>query len=120
MAGFAIVEWSARKTETKAYIQTIEVVPEFRRRGVGRELLNRAEESARLAGAASIWLHVDAENAGAILLYETQGYSCQGRKEDFYPLGRAGLIYMKRLTADSRLTTASHELEHGGRARNSV
>ena len=50
MAGFAIVEWSARKTETKAYIQTIEVVPEFRRRGVGRELLNRAEESARLAG----------------------------------------------------------------------
>ena len=97
MAGFAIVEWSARKGESRAYIQTIEVAPEARRGGVGRELLNRIEGSAREAGVGSIWLHVEADNAGAIRLYEAHGYRCQGRKENFYPLGQAALVYMKEL-----------------------
>jgi ribosomal protein S18 acetylase RimI-like enzyme len=101
MAGFAIVEWTERKTGVTAYIQTIEVAPEARRRGVGRELMGRIESSANLAGAASIWLHVEAENAGAIRLYEAQGYCCQGRQERFYPLGEAALIYVKRLDSGS-------------------
>jgi ribosomal protein S18 acetylase RimI-like enzyme len=101
MAGFAIVEWTVRKRETTAYVQTIEVAPEFRRRGLGLGLLSRVEESAKLAGAASIWLHVEAENIGAIQLYEALGYGCRGRKDNFYPLGRAGLIYMKRLDSVS-------------------
>ena len=57
-----------------AYIQTLEVLPERRGRGVGGELLRRIEGSARAAGAQSIWLHVDAENAAAIRLYERHGY----------------------------------------------
>jgi len=97
MAGFAIVGWSERGGESRAYIQTIEVAPEARRRGVGRELMRHIEESAQDAGGRSIWLHVEAGNAGAIKLYETQGYSCQGRKENFYPLGHAALIYSKKL-----------------------
>jgi ribosomal-protein-alanine N-acetyltransferase len=101
MVGFAIVEWRARKGESRAYIQTIEVAPEARRQGIGLELLSRIECSARDAGAALIWLHVDAENAGAIRLYEVQGYCCEGRKEDFYPMGQAALIYMKRLNSVS-------------------
>jgi len=100
IAGFAIVEWSVRKDESRAYIQTIEVAPEARRRSVARELLGHIEGSARDAGAASIWLHVDARNASAIRLYEAQGYRCQGRKENFYPQGRSGLLYMKCLDAD--------------------
>ena len=95
LRGFAIVEWSERKSGINAYIQTIEVVPTERGRGVGRELLGRIEGSARAAKAAAIWLHVEAENAKAIRLYEAQGYRCQGRKENYYPLGRAALIYMK-------------------------
>jgi ribosomal-protein-alanine N-acetyltransferase len=97
MAGFAIVEWGARKGESRAYIQTIEVAQDARRRGIGKGLLNRIEGSARDAGAGSIWLHVEAENASAIRLYEAQGYRCQGRKENFYPLGQAALVYMKEL-----------------------
>jgi len=112
MAGFAIVEWSERKGESRAYIQTIEVAPEARRRGVGRELLDRIEGSAREAGAGSIWLHVETENAGAIRLYEAQGYRCQGRKENFYPLGQAALIYMKqvdKVNADSTLASTADQ-----------
>jgi len=119
MAGFAIVEWSARKGETTAYVQTIEVAPAARRRGIARELLSRAEESARLVGARSIWLHVEAENAGAIRLYEAQGYRCRGRKENFYPLGQAALVYMKRIdseSADGISASARRDVNVGDRA----
>ncbi|MGA3372797.1 MAG: N-acetyltransferase [Terracidiphilus sp.] len=99
MAGFAIVEWTERRSGVAAYIQTIEVVPEGRGRGVGWELLGRIEGSARAAGAELIWLHVEAGNAAAIRLYEERGYLCEGRRENFYPEGRAALIYQKRLNS---------------------
>ena len=51
--GFAIVEWNHEPDEMTAYIQTIEVAPEMRGHGVGRELLGRTESSARLAGAGA-------------------------------------------------------------------
>lgn len=104
MIGFAIVEWTKRQTGITSYIQTIEVVPEGRRRGVGSELLDRIDGSARDAGAASIWLHVEAENTGASRLYEAKGYNCEGRQERFYPQGRAALIYVKRLDSKSAAT----------------
>jgi ribosomal-protein-alanine N-acetyltransferase len=97
MAGFAIAGWTPRKQGTEAYIETIEVAPEQRGRGIGRALLGRIERSAREAGAELIWLHVEAGNWSAIRLYEAQGYRCEGREEHFYPLGRTGLVYAKRL-----------------------
>ena len=98
LTGFAIVVWAQRKTEIKAYIQTIEVAPDARRSGIGRELLQRIEASVRTAGAALIWLHVEAANAAAIHLYEELGYRCQGRCENYYPEGRAALLYAKPLS----------------------
>lgn len=98
LTGFAIVVWAQRKSEITAYIQTIEVAPETRRGGVGRELLRRLEASVQTAGAALIWLHVEATNAAALHLYEAQGYRCQGRRENYYPEGRAALIFAKPLS----------------------
>jgi len=97
MAGFAIVQWGREEDEWTAYLQTIEVLPEVRGRGVGAELLLRSEESARAAGAERIWLHVDEENAEAIRLYGRCGYIFEGRQEDYYQRGRAALIGGKRL-----------------------
>jgi ribosomal protein S18 acetylase RimI-like enzyme len=73
----------------------------MRGRGVGRELLGRIESSARRAGAGLIWLHVEETNAAALRLYEAQGYRCEGRQENYYPQGRAALIYLKRLDAEA-------------------
>jgi ribosomal protein S18 acetylase RimI-like enzyme len=98
MGGFAIVEWSGEASFITAYIQTIEVAPAKRRLGVGAELMRRVEQSARMAGADAIWLHVDAENAAAIRLYETHGYRREGREANYYPRGRAALIYAKTLS----------------------
>ena len=97
MAGFAIVEWAEEAGRLIAYIQTIEVAPEQIRHGIGGELLRRMEGSARLAGAQAIWLHVDAANAGAIHLYEANGYRGEGRIENYYARDRAALIYAKPL-----------------------
>ena len=97
MAGFAIVEWGDGKDGPIAYIQTIEVLPALRGRGVGGELLHNLESSARAAGANAISLHVDAENISAIRLYEARGYRCEGREENYYPQNRPALVYFKTL-----------------------
>ena len=97
MAGFSIVQWAEEAGRVIAYIQTIEVAPEQLRQGIGNELLRRIEASARAAGAQTIWLHVDAANAGAIGLYEANGYRSEGREENYYARDRAALIYAKPL-----------------------
>jgi len=96
MAGFAIVEWTD-PPDAVAYIQTIEVAPQKRRLGIAGELLRLVEQSAGAARATAIWLHVDAENAAAIRLYEAHGYECTGRQSNYYARGRAALIYAKPL-----------------------
>jgi ribosomal-protein-alanine N-acetyltransferase len=100
MAGFAIIEWTREDGGTIAYIQTLEVMPDRRAQGVGGELLRRVEGSARAVGAEGIWLHVDAENAEAIRLYEANGYVCEGKEENFYARRRAALVYAKPLGAE--------------------
>lgn len=97
MCGFAIVEWTREDEGIVAYVQTIEVLPEYRGRGAGRELLKLLDSSARTAGAYLIWLHVDVNNAAAIRLYTAHGYAREGRRENFYGAGGAAFLYAKAL-----------------------
>ena len=100
MMGFGIVEWTRERGGLIAYIQTIEVAPERRGRGIGGELLQRMEDSAGDAGARVIGLHVDATNGDAIRLYNAHGYACEGRSEDYYAKGRPGLMFAKALEVE--------------------
>jgi ribosomal protein S18 acetylase RimI-like enzyme len=97
MAGFAIVEWTRQTVQRTAYIQTLEVAPDDRGQGIAGELLRRIDGSARAVGALAIQLHVDAENAVAIRLYQTLGFLLQGREENYYALDRAALFFAKPL-----------------------
>jgi ribosomal-protein-alanine N-acetyltransferase len=99
LCGFAIVEWLRELGGVIGYIQTIEVSPDQRRRGIASELIRRVEASAMTAAAESIRLHVDEVNAAAIHLYESHGYSREGREEDYYPSGHAAWMYAKQLVA---------------------
>lgn len=99
LAGFAIIEWSTDSDDRAAYIQTLEVTPRYRGRGIGSELLHRIESSASAAGAAHVWLHVDTENSAAIRLYESQAYLRRGREEHYYARNRAAFIYSKALNS---------------------
>lgn len=96
IAGFAVVEWTSDLNRS-AYIQTIEILAEFRRVGTAGELMMRLEQSAIDAGAGLIWLHVDTENQAAIRLYEKAGFVLHGREENYYPRGRDALVYRKHL-----------------------
>lgn len=97
MRGFGIVDWLPDADGVISYIQTIEVLPEARRMGIGRGLMDRMEESAITANSASIWLHVDARNQSAIRLYEGRGYRYQGSEKGYYGVGRPALVFAKQV-----------------------
>jgi ribosomal protein S18 acetylase RimI-like enzyme len=97
MTGFAIVEWTQQISGIIAYIATIEVLPEFRNRGIGAELLRRIEGSANAEQAIAIRLHVETDNARAIRLYERLGYQPSGRADHYYARNRPAAIYAKSL-----------------------
>ena len=101
MAGFAIVDWTRELTRESgqaiAYIQTVEVTPTHRNRGIANELLRRIESSAGAAGATALWLHVAEQNAAAIRLYQAHSYLPQGREENYYAAGIPALIFAKTL-----------------------
>ncbi len=99
MFGFAIVDWTTEALQTSAYIQTLEVSPAHRRRGIATELLRRIETSASAAGASTIGLHVAESNASAIHLYREHGYLLQGTEENYYAPGLHALIYAKPLVS---------------------
>ena len=105
MAGFAVADWARGKKETVAYLQTIEVVPPRRGRGVASELLRRIEGAALAAGASALWLHVDAKNANAIRLYEKHGYAFHGERDHYYGPDRGALIYRKALQEEDASRT---------------
>jgi GNAT superfamily N-acetyltransferase len=57
------------------------VVPEARRQGVGRALMERAREFGQASGASRLELSTAQDNLGAQALYESLGYV---RDEAFY------------------------------------
>ena len=104
MVAFAIVGWGTNSRQGGGYLQTVEVLSDYRGRGVAAKLIALAETSARLANAQEMWLHVDVENDAAIRLYEKCGYRRRGRKEHFYARGRSALVYGKPLESAKELS----------------
>lgn len=80
LAGFVVV-WMILD---EAHIATIAVHPEFRRRGIGRELLAAGMKKAIQHGAASAALEVRAGNLSAQSLYREFGFDVVGRRRGYY------------------------------------
>jgi putative acetyltransferase len=59
----------------------------YRRRGIGRALLEHAIEWAKGIGITRIELYVFADNAPAIALYEALGFVHEGRRRHFVRFG---------------------------------
>lgn len=79
-AGFALYRVAADEAE----LLTVSVVPEARRAGLGRALLDACEAGARQAGARRMFLEVGAGNAPARALYDGAGYREVGRRRGYY------------------------------------
>ena len=63
------------------------VAAEYRRRGVGRALLEQAVEWARSSGVHKLELHVFPHNEPAIALYELFGFEREGYRKAHYRRG---------------------------------
>jgi [ribosomal protein S18]-alanine N-acetyltransferase len=98
MVGFVITHIEQVASELRAYVVTLDVATEYRRKGLARRLMKEAEERAIAAGVRWMQLHVFTGNAGAIQFYEELGYERIRTRRRFY--GAPGLdafVYGKEL-----------------------
>ena len=91
--GFAVVQRSSLALNLTKLV----VMPAKRRMGVGRALLDAVVGLARQGRAQVCTLHVDESNEAAKRLYEATGFVVQGRREDYYRVGRSALFMEMKL-----------------------
>ena len=97
LAGFAIMEFLA----VHAHLNLFAVRPGYQRQGIGSQLLDWLEASARTAGIFTVNLELRAANDGARLFYEKLGYRVTGQKERYYD-GREDAL---RMSHDLKVTS---------------
>ncbi|MGH2427859.1 MAG: ribosomal protein S18-alanine N-acetyltransferase [Candidatus Limnocylindria bacterium] len=68
----------------EAHITTFSVHPDWRRQGVGRQLLLNLAELSYALGAARMTLEVRAGNTAAQALYRDFGFVVAGRRPNYY------------------------------------
>lgn len=78
--GFLVARAAADELE----ILNLGVLPEVRRQGMGRLLLEAALHWGRASGAARAFLEVRESNEPARLFYEAQGFTVGGRRPLYY------------------------------------
>ena len=83
-AGFALY----RTISDEAELLLLAVSPEFRRRGIGKMLLDQFLDAARDSGAGRVHLEVREGNP-AVIMYRLAGFSLVGRRHKYYH-GRTG------------------------------
>jgi GNAT superfamily N-acetyltransferase len=81
------------------FVELLFVPESVRGRGVGKDLLSRAEREAVTRGCHSAWL--DTFEFQARGFYERLGYTCFGELAD-YPAGSARYFLKKALTSTAR------------------
>jgi ribosomal protein S18 acetylase RimI-like enzyme len=77
------------KTHHKAYVYGTYVLPEYRRRGAGRALMEAVITKAQELGLRQIQLSVTQANRAAVLLYESCGFERYGLECDAFKIGDA-------------------------------
>lgn len=96
LVGFSVV----MSVIDEAHLLNIGVCQRYQGQGYGARLLRRAMESARLGGAAKLFLEVRPSNAQAVALYRHFGFRQIGLRKGYYPAetGREdALIFDKEL-----------------------
>ncbi len=86
----------SQAVEGEADVMNIAVHPDYRRRGIARELVNRLVAALGELGNYSLALEVRQSNAPAIALYEALGFHQVGVRPNYYRNPKEnGLIYKK-------------------------
>ncbi len=75
-------------------ITNVVVAEKFRRRGIGRALMEYMLKEAKLLGMESATLEVRVSNTPAIRLYESLGFKGEGIRPNFYEKPREDALIM--------------------------
>ena len=89
-----------RKLMKAARIESLAVHPDYRGRGLGVQLIQRAEAEVANRGLQQLNLEVAVDNEEAIRLYERAGFAVFDRVPGFYEDGRDALRMTKHLPAE--------------------
>jgi [ribosomal protein S18]-alanine N-acetyltransferase len=76
-------------------ILNVAIHPDWRRRGIGRGLVETVLDEAREEGAARVTLEVRRYNNPAIALYERLGFRRVGERRNYYGAGEDALLMEK-------------------------
>jgi ribosomal-protein-alanine N-acetyltransferase len=94
LIGFII--YSTDKTAQTANIVTLDIHPDFRRKGLATKLLDTAESQLDKIRTKTITLQVSVNNMPAQNFYKAKGYEIQSVINDYYPSEDA-YVMAKRL-----------------------
>jgi ribosomal protein S18 acetylase RimI-like enzyme len=95
IVGFLIA--NRHPSQRLGHIITIDVVKAWRRRGVGKALMDAAEEWARQQGLQAIALETAEDNLAAQRFYAGRGYKKYEKLNGYYADGTAAWIMIKWL-----------------------
>lgn len=91
IAGFAEFRFDGEQL----YLGNVGVHPDFRRKGIARDLLTKTISDYCEKGAKSCFLHVRKSNSAAIGLYESLGFSVVREIQNYYPKNESALAMIK-------------------------
>lgn len=76
-------------------IFNVAVLPEYRRKGLGKKLIEKFIEAVREKETEVIFLEVRTSNLGAISLYESAGFVFCGIRKDYYDDPKENALLMR-------------------------
>jgi ribosomal-protein-alanine N-acetyltransferase len=92
IVGYCVVLLAA----DEAQVHNLAVEPEWRRRGLGRRLLESGLRAAAREGAEKAFLEVRVSNREAIALYRSVGFEPLGERRDYYDDPREDALLLRR------------------------
>jgi tRNA threonylcarbamoyl adenosine modification protein YeaZ/ribosomal-protein-alanine acetyltransferase len=93
--GFVQFQWVAGEAE----INTICVLPNFRRQHFGRDLLEGLLAYFKTCNTAKVFLEVSAGNDAAVALYKNLGFQRSGLRKSYYADGADAITMVKELAS---------------------
>jgi len=96
VAGFIISQVEVENQTLYGHIITVNVAPNYRRKGIASKMLKETEAILKGKGVTECHLEVREDNAAALTLYQKSGYQRIGRLEKYYH-DKHGLYLKKSL-----------------------
>jgi ribosomal-protein-alanine N-acetyltransferase len=97
LAGFIL---TLRRAD-RGHVITVDIAPEYRRRGLGQALLSAAEAFYRHTGAHGMRLEAAVDNTGALAFYAGLGYHTVRRLPRYYSPRLDGVLLHKDWAPES-------------------